>query len=135
MKLAQMFVEGGIEAVKAAADGGALTIYSVARPVDPDHPVSRSGVLARFELASPAFGVECNEDPEGTILPQLAANPVQATGSGTPGFARLFKADGTPIADLSAGPGETEIKLSEVSTTPNYPIALTRFHLHLPDGQ
>jgi len=135
MKLAQMFVEGGIETLKEAADGGSLTIYSVARPVEPDHPVSRSGVLARFELASPAFGAEFNEDIEGASLPQLAANPVQATGSGTPGFARLSKADGTPIADLSAGPGDTEIKLSEVSTTPNYPIALTRFRLHLPDRQ
>ncbi len=129
MKLAQTFVEGGIEAVKEAADGGSLTIYSVARPVDPDHPVSRSDVLAKFELASPAFGEEFNAEIEGASLPRLAANPVQATGSGTPGFARLFKADGTPIADLSAGPGDTEIKLSEVSTTPNYPIALIQFHL------
>ena len=131
MKLAQMFVEGGIEAVKSAADGGSLIIYSVARPVDPDHPVTRSGVLAKFELASPAFGVDLDDNGEGATLPQLAANPVQATGSGTPGFARLFPADGVPIADLSAGPGDTEIKLSEVSTTPNYPIALKQFRMNL----
>jgi len=134
MKLAQMLVEGGIEAVKSAADGGSLIIYSVARPVDPDHPVSRSGVLAKFELASPAFGVDFNENSEGATLPQLTANPVQATGSGTPGLARLFKADGVPIADLSAGPGDTEVKLSEISTTPSYPIALKQLRLRLNES-
>lgn len=127
MKLAQMFVEGGLEAVKAAADGGRLTVYSVARPVDPDHPAGRSGVLVNFDLASPAFDPASN----GASLPNFAANPAIATGSGTPGFARLFQADGTPIADLSAGPGDTEIKLSEISTTPNYPIALTQFLMRL----
>jgi len=125
MKVAQSFAEGGLEAVKAASDGGRLTVYSVARPVDPDHPAGRSGVLVNFELASPAFDSALN----GASLPNFAANPAIATGSGTPGFARLFRADGTPIADFSAGPGDTEIKLSEVSTTPNYPIALTKFLL------
>lgn len=123
MRISQSFAEGGLEAVKAAADGGRLTVYSVARPVDPDHPVGRSGVLVNFELGSPAFDPESN----GASLPNFAANPAIASGSGTPGFARLFRADGTPIADLSAGPGDTEIKLSEISTTPNYPIALTKF--------
>lgn len=135
MKLAQMFAEGGIDAAKAAADGGSLTIYSVARPLNPDHPVTRSGVLARFDFASPAFVAESNAQMKGDSLPQLAANPVPATGTGTPGFARLCKADGTPIADFSAGPGDTEVKLSEVSTTPNYPIALTQFRFELPDNR
>lgn len=127
MKLAQIFAESGIDAVKAAADGGSLTIYSVARPTDPDQPVSRSEVLAKFELATPAFAAESNQDTAAASLPQLAANPVSACGTGTPGFARLSKADGTPIADFSAGAGDAEIKLSEISTTPNYPIALIRF--------
>jgi len=130
MKLAQTFIEGSLDAVKAAADGGKLTVYSVARPVSPDHPVGRSGALVNFELASPAF------DPasSGASLPNFAANPAVATGSGTPGFARLFRADGTPIADLSAGPGDTEIKLSAISTTPDYPIALTKFLLRLNEN-
>ncbi len=88
-------------------------------------------MLVNFDLASPAFGPGSN----GSSLPNLVANPAVATGSGTPGFARLFKGDGTPIADLSAGPGDTEIKLSEISTTPDYPIALTKFLLRLNENR
>lgn len=126
MKLAKTDATSSIEEIKAALDGGKLVIYSVARPLDPDHAVDRSGVLATFTFASPAFDAESNG------LPRLAANPVPASGTGTPGFARVFKADGSPLADLSAGAGDSEIKISEVSTTTNYPVTLTRMLLRVP---
>ena len=131
MKLAQCIANSGIEEIKAAFDGGKLTLYSVARPVDPGHPVDRSGALATFTFASPAFDQETNGNQDEAPPPRFAANPVMATGTGTPGFARIFQADGTPLADLSAGPGNTEIKLTEVSTTANYPVTLTRMQLRL----
>ena len=111
MKVALAFVNCGIEELKALLDGGTLTVYSVARPFTPDSPVTRSGVLATFTFASPAF------DPEsdGFEHPAFVANPVDANSVGTPGFARACKADGTVVADFSAGCGDREIKFSEVS--------------------
>ncbi len=123
MKLAERFANTGLEGIQGALNGGTLVIYSVARPISPDHKVDRSGVLATFTFASPAF-VPANS--EAGSEPVFALNPLPATGTGTPGFARAFAADGTPVADFSAGPGHTEVKLSEVSTTPGYPVTLTK---------
>ena len=129
MKVALAFVNCGIEELKALLDGSTLTVYSVARPFTPDSPVSRSGVLATFTFASPAF------DPESDGLenPAFAANPVNSTSVGTPGFARACKADGTVVADFSAGPGDREIKFSEVSCSNGAPVKISQFKV-LPDG-
>jgi hypothetical protein len=133
MKLSQAFANCGLDEIKALLDGGTLVIYSVARPTSPDKPIERSGALATFAFASPAFGDDAPSDAPGTVEARFVGNPINASGVGTPGFARAYKADGsTPVADFSAGPGDAEIKLSEVSTTANYPVALTRFRLQLP---
>jgi hypothetical protein len=107
--------------LKALLDGGTLTIYSVARPLTADQPVERSGTLATFTFASPAFGAAS----EGLENPIFAANPVAASSVGTPGFARARKADGTVVADFSAGPGDREVKFSEVSFSQGAPVKLT----------
>jgi len=123
MNIANAFANRKPEEIKALLDGGQLVIYSVARPASADDPVERSGVLATFTFASPAFN-------GSETVPLLESNPVKATGVGTPGFARAYKPDGvTPIADFSVGPGNCEIKLSEVSTTPDYPISLKQITL------
>ena len=129
MKVALAFVNCGIDELKALLDGGTLTVYSVARPFTPDAPASRSGVLATFTFASPAF------DPEsdGFEHPAFVANPVNANSVGTPGFARACKADGTVVADFSAGCGDREIKFSEVSCSHGAPVTITQFKV-LPDG-
>jgi hypothetical protein len=130
MKIAQAFASCGLDEIKALLDGGKLVIYSVAKPASPDKPIERSAVLATFAFASPAFHADALPDPDGAEAVVLADNPVIATGVGTPGFARAYKSDGsTAVADFSAGAGNCEIKLSEVSVTANYPIALTKFKL------
>ncbi len=129
MNVALDFVQCSIEELKTLLDGGTLTFYSVARPITADRPVDRSGVLAAFTFASPAFGVAT----DGFESPFFAANPVAASNVGTPGFARACKADGTVVADFSAGPGNREIKLSEVSCTHGAPIAIIRFKF-MPEG-
>lgn len=121
MKIAAAFADKQLDDLKAELAGGKLVLYSVARPPSADAPVERSDVLATFTFASPAFG---------DAAPAFESNPVKATNVGTPGFARAFKADGTTVvADFSVGPGKTEIKLSEVSTVADYPIAVRQFEL------
>jgi hypothetical protein len=112
-----------LDELKALLDGGSLTVYSVARPVTADHPVERSGALATFTFGSPAFG----SATDGFENPIFAANPVAASSVGTPGFARAREADGTTVADFSAGPGDREIKFSEVSFSQGAPVKLTTF--------
>lgn len=121
MKLASEFANRSIDELKDLLNGGSLTVYSVARPATADVPVDRSGVLAAFTFASPAFGAA----EDGVEAPQFVANPVPASSVGTPGFARACKADGTVVADFSAGPGDREIKFSEVSCSNGAPVRLT----------
>jgi len=129
MIVASEFVKCSIEDIKNLLDGGTLTVYSVARPLTPDRPVDRSGVLATFTFASPAFGAAS----DGFENPIFTKNPVEGATVGTPGFARAKKADGTVVADFSAGPGERELKLSEVSCTHGAPVTLTKFRF-MPEG-
>lgn len=123
MNAALDFATCSIDALKSTLDGGSLTIYSVARPSCADRPVERSAILATFTFASPAFGAAI----DGLEAPVFAANPVAASSVGTPGFARARKADGTVVADFSAGPGDREIKFSEVSFSQGASVRLTVF--------
>jgi hypothetical protein len=124
MNLASAFTQCSVDEIKALLDGGTLTVYSVARPVSADLPVDRSGVLTTFTFASPAFGAASDD---GLETPNFAANPTPATSVGTPGFARACKADGTVIGDFSAGPGDREIKFTEVSCSNGAPVKLIKF--------
>ena len=124
------FVGRSLDDLKALLDGGTLTVYSVARPLTADKPVERSGTLATFTFASPAFG----EASDGLESPIFAANPVPASSVGTPGFARARKADGTVIADFSAGPGDREVKFSEVSFSQGAPVKVTAFRFIAEGG-
>jgi hypothetical protein len=128
MKVAQGFASKSMDELIAELGGGTLVVYSVARPVDADHPVERSGVLVTFTFAVPAFSAG-----EGGPRANFTANPVTASAVGTPGFARAFKADGTTVvADFSAGAGNAEVRLSEVSAVADYPISVIGLHIDPP---
>jgi hypothetical protein len=123
MNIASEFTGHSLDGLKAAFDGGTLTVYSVARPVTADRPVDRSEVLATFTFDVPAFGPVT----DGLEQPNFANNPVAASSVGTPGFARACQADGKVIADFSAGPGNREIKFAEVSCSHGAPVKITAF--------
>lgn len=129
MNVASEFAGCSLDDLKALLDGGTLTVYSVARPITADRPVDRSGVLATFKFASPAFGPTSG----GVEIAQFTANPVSAGSVGTPGFARACKADGTVVADFSAGPGHREVKFAEVSCSQGAPVKMTAFAF-IPEG-
>jgi len=129
MNLATEFANCSLDELKELLSGGSLTVYSVARPATADLPVDRSGVLATFTFASPAFGPSSDE----VEAPLFAAHPVPAATVGTPGFARARKADGTVVADFSAGSGDREIKFSEVSCSPGAPVNIVKFTIKQGD--
>ena len=129
MNLSLEFASSSLDEIKAALAGGTLTFYSVARPLTADHKVDRSAVLATLSFASPAFGTPTDAGE----TPQFVANPVQGATTGTFGFARATTADGTVVADFSAGPGDREIKLAEVSTSHGAPVRVMSFKFN-PEG-
>ncbi len=130
MNVTTDLVACSLEELKTLLDGGTLTVYSVARPLTADQPVERSGALATFTFGSPAFGAAADD----LETPVFAANPAPASSVGTPGFARARKADGTVVADFSAGPGDREIKFSEVSFSQGAPVKVTKFKVAAEGG-
>jgi hypothetical protein len=130
MRVAEAFKQLSVDEVKALLDGGKLLVYSVARPISVADAVDRSGLLATFEFGTPAFGARAED---GSETPNFVEASVPGHHVGTPGFARAFKADGTPVGDFSAGPGEREIKFTEVSVTGGAPVKVAKFTF-LPDS-
>ena len=128
MNVASEFISLSEDEIASLLAGGTLTVYSVARPISADTPVERSSPLVAFTFASPAFGPESG----GASAPRWVANPVAASGGGTPGFARARQADGKVIADFSAGPGDREIKFSEASFSPGAPVWIVAFKFASP---
>lgn len=130
MLVASEFAKCSLEEIKDLLAGGTLTFYSVARPVNADHAVDRSGKLAVFTFATPAFATP-SED--GSEVPSFVEPVVKASDVGTPGFARAVTADGKVVADFSAGPGPREIKLAEVSCSHGAPVKVVKFTFN-PEG-
>ncbi len=124
MRLAEAYANATAEEIAAALAGGKLVIYSVGRPPSPDHPVTRSSVLADYSFASPAF--------DDARAPVFAENGVVAQHVGTPGWARALTADGATVADFSVGPGATDIKLDSISATPGFPLKVLSLAITLP---
>jgi hypothetical protein len=130
MLVAGEFAQMTLEQIKESCAGGTLTVYSVARPISPERAVDRSGLLATFTFQTPAFG----EAKDGLESPLFVENAVAGNSVGTPGFARVRKADGTTIADLSAGPGDREVKFAEISVTGGAPVKVTKFKFNSEGG-
>jgi hypothetical protein len=130
MNIASEFAGCSVDEVKAMLGGGTLTVYSVARPITADRAVDRSDILATFTFASPAFAPAT----DGVEKPLFVASSVPAVSVGTPGFARACKADGTVVADFSAGPGNREVKFAEVSCSQGAPVKIVAFKFAADGG-
>ena len=126
MQLIAALANSDVDAIKAAFDGATVRIYSCPQPETADHPVIRNGFLAEFTFASPAFAGD---------EPQFVEPKVPAKNVGTPLFGRVTK-DGATIGDFSAGPGDSDIKLAEVSCSKDAPVKITQFRIRpgIPNG-
>jgi hypothetical protein len=118
MQLAAAYAEKSVDEIKEALAGATLRVYSCPQPKTPDHPIIRNGFLAEFTLASPAFSGE-----------EVIAEPVPAKNVGTPLFSRATTPDGAVIGDFSAGPGDSDIKLKEVSCSKDAVVTLTKLQI------
>jgi len=127
MRVAQAFADKSVDDLKAALAGATIRVYSCPQPDIPDKPIIRNGLLAEFVAASPAF----NGDELICVEEKVPAKNV-----GTPLFARATTPDGATIADFSAGPGNSDVKLAEVSCSAGAPVKITKFQIRpdVPNG-
>jgi len=131
MNVASEFAQLSLDEIKQLLVGGTLIVYSVARPVSADQKVDRSGKLVTFTFGDPSFNTP-SED--GSEVPNFVNPAPAAHDVGTPGFARAYKADGTTVADFSAGPGDREIKFTEVSCSAGAPVKVAKFSFNAEGG-
>jgi hypothetical protein len=118
MQLAAAYAEKSVDEIKAALAGATLRVYSCPQPKTPDHPIIRNGFLAELTLASPAFNGE-----------DIVAEPVPAKNVGTPLFTRATTPDGAVIGDFSTGPGDSDVKLAEVSCSKDALVKLIKLQI------
>jgi len=118
MELAEAYANKSVDEIKEALAGATLRIYSCPQPVTPDKPIIRNGLLAEFVLGSPALDGD-----------QVLVDPVPAKNVGTPLFSRATTPDGATIADFSTGPGDSDIKLAEVSCSKDAPVKITKLQI------
>jgi hypothetical protein len=121
MQLAEAYANKSVDEIKEALAGATLKIYSCAQPETADKPIIRNHLLAEFTLGSPAFDGD-----------QVISEPVPAKNVGTPLFSRATAPDGVTIADFSTGPGDSDIKLAEVSCSKDAPVTITKLQIR-PD--
>lgn len=126
MQLAEAYANKSEDEIKAALAGATLKVYSCPQPATPDKPIIRNGLLAEFVLGSPAFDGDA-----------IIATPVPAKNVGTPLFSRATTPEGATIADFSTGPGDSDIKLAEVSCSKDAIVTLTKVQVRIgvPLGQ
>ena len=104
------FVGCSLDELKALLAGGTLTVYSVARPLTADQPVERSGTLATFTFATPAFKPETDRAEN----PVFAANPVVAMHDGKPTLmVQIGNGRAAVLADAKA---QLNVLLTETTT-------------------
>jgi hypothetical protein len=85
-------------------------------------------LLAEFTLGSP-FSAAASA---GSMSPTLPSN-VNASNTGTAGWARIVKADGTTQCyDLSVGTSGAEVNLNTTSLTSGNPVSITGFTITRP---
>jgi hypothetical protein len=118
MQLAEAFATKSVDEIKAALAGATLKVYSCPQPANADKPIIRNGLLAEFVLGAPAFDGDA-----------IVATPVPAKNVGTPLFSRATTPDGATIADFSTGPGDSDIKLAEVSCSKDAIVTLTKLQI------
>ena len=120
MKVAEAYANSSVDEIKAALDGATIRVYSCPQPATADKPIIRNGLLAEFVAATPAFNGDAFQTTESSV---------PAKNVGTPLFVRATKADGSVIGDFSAGPGDSDVKLAEVSCSKGAPVRITKFQI------
>src|SRR5690606_8893783 len=108
---------------------GTIKIYTGTQPATADTTVpGGSTLLATFSLGNPAFGDASN----GVITLEDTPLTVAANATGTAGWFRLEKGDGTDVLDGSVGTSGAQINLNTTSITEGVNVSITSGKITMP---
>lgn len=110
------------------ANSGKLDIYTGSKPATPETAATGTK-LVEFTLPATSFGAG-----SGGVITANAITAVAALATGTAGWARLWKSDGTTALmdfDVTATGGGGDITIDSTSITQNAYINITSFTITL----
>lgn len=110
-------------------NAGLIKIYTGSQPATADTAISGPTLLATFTLGSPGFGNAAS----GVITLNGTPLTVAASATGTAGFFRMWKSDGTTaILDGSVGTSGNQINLNTTSITSGVNVTITSGTITMP---
>lgn len=105
-----------------AGNAALLRIYSGSQPADADTAASGT-LLAELTMATPSFAASSSE---GVIAAGTISDDSSANNSGTAGWFRIVKSDGTTcVLDGSVSTSGAELNLVTTSITATQPVSVT----------
>lgn len=103
-------------------NGGKFVIYAGTRPA--------TGGAAGTVLSTHTMGSPFASASNGGVLTITLPADVNGSASGTAGWARLFKSDGSTIVmDLSVGTAGTDVIINSTTITSGVPVSVSVFNI------
>ncbi len=110
-----------LDAQSPLANTGYLRIYSGAKPATPETAVSGT-LLATLRLNATAFGAASG----GVITANAITADTNAAASGTAGYFRILKSDGTSaLFDGTVGTSGADLNLNSVAISAGATVSVT----------
>lgn len=118
-----------LTAITSLANGGSIKVYTGSQPATANTAASGT-LLATFTLPSPAFETASAGSQDIDANPDLTAT---AAATGTAGWARVYKADGTSaVFDGSVGTSGADFLIVSTSITSGQTVNLLSGALSFP---
>ncbi len=109
-------------------DGGKLRIYSGSQPATPE--TSASGTLLAELTLNATFSPASSG---GVLTANAVTSDTDADATGTAGYARLLRSDGTTaVCDCSVGVGSGDVQLDSLSIVQHTTIQCTGISVTFP---
>jgi hypothetical protein len=115
-------------AIDAGSGAGTIKIYTGSQPATPQDAATGT-LLATISFGDPSFGAASS----GVITANAIAQ-VNASDTGTAGYARIADSDGNTVMDVDVGTSGATINLNTTSIVSGGPVSITSATITVPQG-
>lgn len=127
-RLSTVLANAMLDAVNAQANSGILRIYTGAQPATPETAATGT-LLAELTLNATAFGAASGK----VITANAIADDSSANATGTAGWCRIFKSDGTTaLMDGTVGTASANLILNAGDIQSAARVSVTSLTITLP---
>ena len=132
MNLATASAAAGLTAINVLLNGGTFNFYTGSMPATPETATTGT-LLVSFTFSTTAFGAYSFTGGFEQATASFTANSVNPVASGTVGYVRGFRADGTTVvADYTIGTSGTDIVIGSTTISTGVPVTLSSFLQKIP---